>query len=228
MNLDQLETIASSRYLAWAMESANHPGLTLDCSEVEDQLYSLAADHGIKVFRSLPKLQRASANVMFRSIARSITDENMSRVREDLIKAIRIAAKLPVQNRLRYIRRALSAIGVYGEEKGLIKTVARTQTSIADSAATWIQSISDPDIWGYVLIAKFDARPSHRAMHGIRYPKKHKFWQKYFPPNGWNCRCRARPIRFSSRFARTRPFSGTPDVDPGFRFNPGKLILGVH
>jgi len=228
MNVEQLETIASSRYLGWAMESVNGQSLALDCSEIEDGLYALAADHGMKAFQTLPKRQRRAATVMFRSIARSITDENMSRVRADLLKAIRRASQLPPSKRLEYMRRSLGAIGVYGADKSVVKTVARTQASIADSAATWISTYSHPDVWGYILVAKDDARPSHRAMHGVRYPKWHRFWKLFFPPNGWNCRCRCLPIKFGQKLASIRAFSGRPDVDPGFRFNPGKLILGVY
>jgi len=227
MTPDQLSSIAASRYFAWSLEAASDPvGYALDCSEVEHQVFAMAQDHGIKVFRSLPKRQRIAATEMFRSIARSITDENMSRVRADLLKAIRVASQLSEAKRLQYIRRALTRIGVYGEDKSLIQTVARTQSSIADAAATWIQGYSDPSIWGFEYVAKIDARKSHRALHGVRYPKRHKFWRSYFTPNGWNCRCRCRPIRFGSRLAKTRPFIGTPDVDPGFRFNAGALVTG--
>lgn len=228
MNIQQLETIASSRYLAWSMELVNGQSVTLDCSEIEDNLYAMAADHGMKVFRTLPRRQRYAATAMFRSIARSITDENMSRVRADLLKAIRRASQLPPSRRLEYMRRALGAIGVYGADRNLVRTVARTQASIADSAATWISTYSHPDVWGYMLIAKDDARPSHRAMHGVRYPKWHKFWRLYFPPNGWNCRCRPYPIKHGTKLATIRAFTGTPEVDPGFRFNPGKLLTGVY
>ncbi len=32
-------------------------------------------------------------------------------------------------------------------------------------------------------------RQSHRPLHGITLPAKDPFWDKYYPPNGWNCRC---------------------------------------
>ena len=32
-------------------------------------------------------------------------------------------------------------------------------------------------------------RISHRPLHNITLPKSDPFWDKYFPPNGWRCRC---------------------------------------
>ena len=32
-------------------------------------------------------------------------------------------------------------------------------------------------------------REGHRVLEGVRLPKEDPFWKKYFPPNGWNCRC---------------------------------------
>ncbi|GHU10956.1 phage head morphogenesis protein [Betaproteobacteria bacterium] len=35
------------------------------------------------------------------------------------------------------------------------------------------------------------ARPEHAALDGMVLPKDHPFWQKGYPPNGWNCKCMA-------------------------------------
>jgi len=46
----------------------------------------------------------------------------------------------------------------------------------------------------YIAILDNAVRPSHRAIHGVVLPKTHPFWQKNFPPNGWNCRCRVSAV----------------------------------
>ncbi len=38
-------------------------------------------------------------------------------------------------------------------------------------------------------------RPEHAAMDGITLPITHQFWNDFYPPNGWNCRCRVKQIR---------------------------------
>ena len=38
-------------------------------------------------------------------------------------------------------------------------------------------------------------RRTHQKLHGITLPITSKFWDKYFPPNGWNCRCTVVQVR---------------------------------
>lgn len=41
----------------------------------------------------------------------------------------------------------------------------------------------------YRTAADDRVRISHRPLHNITLPKSDPFWDKYFPPNGWRCRC---------------------------------------
>lgn len=45
------------------------------------------------------------------------------------------------------------------------------------------------ELWQYVAVQDRRTRPSHAALHGRIYPADHPFWQSYFPPNGFRCRC---------------------------------------
>ena len=38
-------------------------------------------------------------------------------------------------------------------------------------------------------------RPDHAALDGITLPADDPFWSKYYPPNGWGCRCQAVQVR---------------------------------
>ncbi|WP_373172678.1 phage minor head protein [Prevotella merdae] len=40
-------------------------------------------------------------------------------------------------------------------------------------------------------------RPVHAALDGITLPADDPFWSKYYPPNGWGCRCQAVQVRRS-------------------------------
>lgn len=41
-------------------------------------------------------------------------------------------------------------------------------------------------------------RASHEALHDITLPKNDVFWDKFFPPNGWRCRCTTVEVLASS------------------------------
>lgn len=78
-------------------------------------------------------------------------------------------------------------------------------------------------------------REEHAAMHGITLPADDPFWDKYYPPNGWRCRCTAvevnkgkYPVSDSEEARRTGDKATTKLDRFGnnkagiFRFNPGK------
>jgi SPP1 gp7 family putative phage head morphogenesis protein len=48
--------------------------------------------------------------------------------------------------------------------------------------------------WQYVAVLDTRTRPSHRAMNGKVFRHDDDAWTVAFPPNGWRCRCRARPM----------------------------------
>lgn len=41
----------------------------------------------------------------------------------------------------------------------------------------------------YSAVLDGRTRPSHARLHGLVYPLDHPFWQMYWPPWGYNCRC---------------------------------------
>ena len=41
----------------------------------------------------------------------------------------------------------------------------------------------------YSAVMDGRTRPSHARLHGLVYPLDHPFWQQYWPPWGYNCRC---------------------------------------
>ena len=71
-------------------------------------------------------------------------------------------------------------------------------------------------------------RPEHASMDGITLPMDDPFWEEYYPPNGWNCRCTVVQVR-SSRYpatpeeeAQNRAKEALRGDKTGmFRYNPG-------
>lgn len=67
----------------------------------------------------------------------------------------------------------------------------------AQSASRYQQLIRKQEkfpYWEYRIIRDGRVRPSHRKLDGIVLPAGDKRWDKIFPPNDWNCRCRVKPL----------------------------------
>lgn len=170
--------------------------------------------------RGLAKYQRRAINALYASIARSATDSTMAKTRNALLSAI---ARMIEEDPAEYQRKVAKALKAH---KSQLDTVVVTQNSVAFNAAIWHEAEDDDELWGWEYSTAGDerVRPTHEAMEGVRYPKNHIFWRRYFPPNGWRCRCTANPIYKNTAEAFTLPFFGTPQVPPEFRFNAGKVF----
>lgn len=59
--------------------------------------------------------------------------------------------------------------------------------SMKDSAGTH-------PYWQYVAVLDSRTRPSHRSMNGRVFRHDDVAWSVAYPPNGWRCRCRAKPL----------------------------------
>ncbi|WP_195484126.1 phage minor head protein [Bacteroides cellulosilyticus] len=83
--------------------------------------------------------------------------------------------------------------------KWYLKAEYNFATASADMAARWKDWWDDEDRDRYLLqyrtVGDKRVRESHRLMHNITLPLTSKFWDKYFPPNGWNCRCTVVRVR---------------------------------
>lgn len=61
----------------------------------------------------------------------------------------------------------------------------------ADMAARWERFAEDGDRYNLQYRTQRDThvRPEHAALDRVTLPMSDTFWQEYYPPNGWNCRC---------------------------------------
>lgn len=107
----------------------------------------------------------------------------------------------------------------------------------AQSAASWQDFVKDGDSFylRYRTAGDERVRESHRLLDGITLPPADPFWNEFFPPNDWNCRCtviqvsksKAQPSSSSEAIARGRSATYRPNSKGEnkaqiFRFNPGK------
>lgn len=101
----------------------------------------------------------------------------------------------------------------------------------ATMAAKWEQFTKDGDRYylQYRTAGDDKVRPEHADLNGITLPITDAFWESYYPPNGWNCRCTVVQVRKSKypptphHEAMARGEAALQEDRKGiFRFNPGK------
>lgn len=106
----------------------------------------------------------------------------------------------------------------------------------AEMAAKWEGFMQDGDRYylQYRTAGDGKVRPEHAALHGVTLPITDSFWEEYYPPNGWNCRCTVVQVR-KSRYPATPHDEAMAlgeealqrDTKGMFRFNPGKQEKAV-
>ncbi len=92
-------------------------------------------------------------------------------------------------------------------------------------ASKWDQIQAEADALPYL---QYDAvmddrtREDHAKLEGIVLLASDPFWRKYYPPNGWNCRCTVRQLdEFDAEEHLGKPLPKLPEVPPMFQNNVG-------
>jgi len=105
------------------------------------------------------------------------------------------------------------------------------------------QQMTDPDIasrrpyWMYDAVNDKRTRETHLALDSEVYPSDHPFWDTWYPPNGYRCRCGVQSL--SEREVKSRGLKVRTEIpkmvatpgqlarqllpDPGFASNPAKV-----
>jgi SPP1 gp7 family putative phage head morphogenesis protein len=135
--------------------------------------------------------------------------------------------------------------GWTGKRSWRVDNIFRTNVQTAYHVGRYKQlrqATATRPYWMYDAVNDRRTRPTHRALNGQVYPADHPFWDTWYPPNGFRCRCgvtslSARQVeRMGVTVAREvpeliepiDPVTGNrmPAVqllpDPGFAYNPGK------
>jgi SPP1 gp7 family putative phage head morphogenesis protein len=100
-------------------------------------------------------------------------------------------------------------------------------------AAQWQKVEQDGDRYDLQYRTANDSRvrPEHAVLDGITLPVSDPFWNFYYPPNDWNCRCNAVQV-LKGKFPESDPKEamrlGNNSTDTPkkkmFRFNSGKTL----
>jgi SPP1 gp7 family putative phage head morphogenesis protein len=100
----------------------------------------------------------------------------------------------------------------------------------SEMAGRWEDFEKDGDRYNlqYRTAGDDRVRPEHAALDGVTLPQSDPFWDIYFPPNGWNCRCTVVQVsRSSGTTPHQEAMSRGAEALKGdrrhmFSWNPGK------
>jgi SPP1 gp7 family putative phage head morphogenesis protein len=94
------------------------------------------------------------------------------------------------------------------------------------SASLWMEIDREQNIYNqlqYETVGDGRVRPEHAVLDNIIRPVSDKFWDVYYPPNGWNCRCMVLQtndaVNTDMRGFKKPTEKEVPEI---FRFNAGK------
>ncbi len=118
--------------------------------------------------------------------------------RQDQVGAIyaALARALEKGEPLAHFKKRVAALieqqGWVGRRAWRVENIYRTNMQAAYQAGRYAQMkrvARRRPYWRYVAVRDRRTRPTHRALDGKIYPHDHPFWETWYPPNGFACRC---------------------------------------
>ena len=110
-----------------------------------------------------------------------------------------------------------------------LDTIYRTNLQSAYQTGRYRQMLENAPNrpwWMYDAVNDSRTRPSHAAMDGKVYRFDHPVWDRWYPPNGYNCRCVVRTLSGEDMKRTGKPEQIDPPFlppDEGFDYNPGMV-----
>ena len=105
--------------------------------------------------------------------------------------------------------------------KNYLQTEYDTAVAAARSGAQWLKFSAKGGKLMYHTQRDGRVRDEHRVLDGTVKSVNDAFWDVYYPPNGWHCRCFVREV--DDQEPDKEP-AGLPELLPTFRNNPGKSL----
>ena len=109
-----------------------------------------------------------------------------------------------------------------------LETIYRTNTQSAYNAGRWESQLRNKDsrpFLQYIAIDDGATRPNHRAQNGTVKSIDSSYWSTWYPPNGYNCRCRVRSLSKEQAEKIDTGAKSNKLPDLGFSGNPGRSVF---
>lgn len=162
----------------------------------------------------------------FEPLASDEINRSAAQIREVMNRALAEATKsnLPTQAATDYVLDELREFGVQPRSNQYVETLVRTHAGIAYGAAAKQSFAGDVDLWGweYVTVGDDRVREEHALLDGVMRKKDDPFWETFWPPNGYNCRCQA--VAIYDEDARQTPVPAGAEPDEGFDEDWAELV----
>lgn len=78
-----------------------------------------------------------------------------------------------------------------------LKTIYRTNIQTSYMAGRYkeqFENVENRPYWQYVAVMDKKTRLAHSMLNGRIFRFDDPFWDSFYPPNGWGCRCRVRAL----------------------------------
>lgn len=105
-----------------------------------------------------------------------------------------------------------------------LRSEYNTAIASAQSARKWLDIERDKEtlpLLRWQAILDPNTRDSHAALNGVTLPIDDEFWQAYYPPIAWNCRCIVQQLS-ADNVQVPAPTSDLPDVPKALLHNAGR------
>ena len=162
------------------------------------------------------------------TVARVTRVDILEDIRQEVQKALEQGTSLgKFKAALSEVLQRKGWLGREGIAPWRLQTIYRTNLQSAYQAGRYKQMLEVATTrpwWMYDAVNDSRTRPSHLAHDGVVRHFMHPFWDTWYPPNGFNCRCTVRALSDTEMKRRgikeeTAGTSLTPDE--GFSYNPG-------
>jgi SPP1 gp7 family putative phage head morphogenesis protein len=121
-----------------------------------------------------------------------------------------------IRSRSRFIKAARPVVETFN--KNYLTAEYDTAVGTARMASKWAGFQDKGGKLTYKTIGDGRVRQEHAALEGVTLPVNDPFWQVYYPPNGWKCRCY---VRWAPDDTPNKEPVERPELKESFKNNAG-------